>query len=258
MPEPHQPKQPRPFLRGFRLALEGMKLALHSSEIGTAYLKLAGAVFLLALVISSGSIWALWANTAPSPDASVWIAVGLWALRIVGSLVALLVGPLLAIFTVNIVFPMFNKGVFLAGLRTIDPERAAALGAKPGMPLGPSIGIAIWRLIKFVTLSLCCLLVGLIPVVGTIAGTVGQAWLTARTVAWELLDPYFDCLDIRHAEQQVFVRRHQDALLGFGLPISLMLAVPIVGPLLFGLAQVAGAMFVARELPVDPRERRPA
>jgi hypothetical protein len=50
------------------------------------------------------------------------------------------------------------------------------------------------------------------------------------------------------------IGRHQKALLGFGLPIALLFGIPIVGPLLFGLAQVAGAMFVARELPVDPRE----
>ncbi|KIG13510.1 hypothetical protein DB30_08022 [Enhygromyxa salina] len=255
MPEPHQPKQPSPYVRGFRLALEGMKLALRSPDVGSAYLKLAGAVFVLTLVISSGSIWGLWASTAPAADASTWMLIGLWALRIVGSLLALMVGPLLAIFTVNIVFPMFNKGVFLAGLRAIDPDRAAALGAKPGMPFWPSVGIALWRLAKFLVLSLCCLLIGLIPVVGTIVGTVAETGLAARTVAWELLDPYFDCLDIRHAEQQAFVKRHQPALLGFGLPIALMLAIPIVGPLLFGLAQVAGAMFVARELPVDPRER---
>ena len=36
---------------------------------------------------------------------------------------------------------------------------------------------------------------------------------------------------------------------------ALMLAIPIVGPLLFGLAQAAGAVLVAREIPVDPRER---
>ena len=250
-----QQEQPSPYVRGFRIAAEGMKTAFRSPEVGKAYIKVAAAVFLLSLVISGGSIWALWANTAASADAAMWLVVSMWALRIVGSLGALLIGPLLAIFTINIAFPMFNQGVFMAGLRAVDPKRAAALEAKPGMPLGPSVGIAIWRLIKFVLLSLCCLLIGLIPVVGTIIATVAQAWLTARTVAWELLDPYFDCLDIRHAEQRELVERHQKALLGFGLPISLMLAIPFVGPLLFGLAQAAGAMFVARELPIDPREQ---
>lgn len=252
MPEQHQPS---PYVRGFHLAVEGMKLAFHSPEVRKAYLKVAIAVFLLTLVISSGSIWALWTITAPSASAATWIVVGMWALRIIGALAALLIGPLLAIFTINIAFPVFNQAVFMAGLRVVDPERAAALEAKPGMPLRAAMGIAVWRLIKFVVLSLCCFLIGLIPVVGTIIGTLAQAWLTARTVAWELLDPYFECLDIRYAEQRTFVERHQKAMLGFGLPISLMLAIPIAGPLLFGLAQVAGAIFVARELPVDPREQ---
>jgi uncharacterized protein involved in cysteine biosynthesis len=249
------PQQPTPYARGFHAAVEGMKIAFRSPEVGKAYLKVAAVVFVLSVVISAASIWALWANMDPSPDQAMWLIVGIWALRIIGSLIALLIGPILAIFTVNIAFPMFNQGVFIAGLRAVDPDRAAALEAKPGMPLGPAIGIATWRLVKFVGLSLCFFAIGLIPVIGTIIGTVGQAWLTARTVAWELLDPYFDCLDIRYAEQGQFVARHQKAMLGFGLPISLMLAIPIVGPLLFGLAQAAGAIFVARELPIDPREQ---
>ena len=117
-----------------------------------------------------------------------------------------------------------------------------------------SIAIPTWRLIKFLLLTLCLMIVGLIPVIGTIIATATQAWLTARAVAWELVDPYFECLDIRHAEQREFINKHQKLLIGFGLPISLMLAIPLVGPLLFGLAQAAGAVLVAREIPIDPRE----
>ncbi|PRP90123.1 Etoposide-induced protein [Enhygromyxa salina] len=244
-----------PYVRGFRIAADGMKVAVGSADVRRAYLKVVAVIFVLSLAISSGSIWALWANTAPAVDAALWLVVTMWVVRVVGVVVALLIGPLLAIFTVNIAFPFFNEGVFMAGLRVLDPDRAAALAAKQGMPLGPAMGIATWRLIKFLGLSLCFLLIGLIPVVGTIAGTLGELWLAARTVSWELLDPYFGCLDIRHAEQREIVGRHQKALLGFGLPISLMLAIPIAGPLLFGFAQVAGAAFVAKELPVDPRER---
>ena len=75
-----------------------------------------------------------------------------------------------------------------------------------------------------------------------------------RTLGWDLLDPYFDCLDIRHAEQREFVDRHERALMGFAVPVALVFAIPFIGPLLFGFAQAAGAVFVARELPVDPRE----
>lgn len=249
------PQAPSPYTRGFRAAVDGMKLALRSEDVGRAYLRVAAVIFALTVVIDTAAIWGLFRVTIPEPDAAMWLVVLLWVARVVGIVGSLLIGPLIAIFTINIAFPVFNKEVFLAGMRIVDPERAAALAAKPGMPLRIAIGIPLWRLVKFLGLSLGLLLLGLVPVIGSIAAAVLQTWLTARTVAWELMDPYFDCLDIRYAEQKQFIARMQKPLLGFGLPVSLLLAIPVIGPLTFGLAQVAAATFVAREFPVDPRER---
>jgi CysZ protein len=243
-----------PFFRGFRLALEGMKTAFRSREVRRAYLEAVAIIFVLGLGFAAAAIWALWTYGPPEPGAALWLVITLWIACVVGTLLALLLGPLLAIFVVNIAFPFFNVGVFMAGMRVIDPERAAGLEGKPGMPMAPAAGIATRRLLKFLLLSVVFFAIGLIPVVGTILGTVGELLLAARTIAWELLDPYFDILDIRYAEQKEIVARHKRALLGFGLPVSLMLGIPLVGPFLFGLAQVAGAAFVASELPVDPRE----
>ena len=246
-----------PYKRGFGLALEGLKLAQSSPEVGRAYLKVAGVIFALSLIISGGGIWALWTFAVPPADAAWWWSIGAWLLRVLGSLGALLVGPILAIFTVNIAFPLFNRGVFMAGLRAIDPARADAIDAHEGMPVTVAAAIATRRLAVFVGLSLMFFVVGLIPVIGIVLGPLGQLWLGARTLSWELLDPYFDCLDIRYAEQREIVDAHKKTLLGFGLPIALIFAFPLLGPLLFGLAQAAGAVFVARELPVDPREAAP-
>jgi CysZ protein len=252
MPEPVK----SPFVRGFHLAVDGMKLASRSPEVGRAYLRASLLIFALGLLLASGSIWALWANTVPAADAGTWMVVLMWTARVVGSLAAFVLGPLLAVFIVNIGFPFFNQQVFMAGMRVADPERAALLEGKQGMSLPRAIGLALWRFVKFLGLSVLLFLVGLVPVVGTVIAPVGSVLLAARTVSWELLDPYFEMLDIRHAEQRVLVGQHQKLLLGFGLPIALLLGIPIVGPLLFGLAQVAGAVLVARELPIDPRERQ--
>lgn len=244
----------RPFIRGLRIALDGVRLALGSDEIRRAYLRVSLIVFALAVLITGGSSWALWTCTDPSPDASWWLVLGLWLARIIGTLAACLLGPLLAIFIVNIGFPLFNREVFMAGLREADPQRAALLEHKNAMRLSRAIGLSLWRLVKFMVLGLMLFLIGLVPVVGTIVASVGGLLLAARVVSWELLDPYFEALDIGHGEQRELINRHAPALLGFGLPIALMFAIPLVGALLFGLAQVAGAVFVARELPVDPRE----
>jgi len=247
-------RPPSPYARGFRAAVDGIRLALRSEAVGRAYLRVAAVIFTVTVALDIGGIWGLFALTRPAEDAALWLIIGLWVARIVGTIATLLIVPLLAILLVNVAFPFFNQGVFLAGLRAVDPDRADALAAKPGMPLAPAIGISVWRLIKFVVLIIGLFLLNFVPVVGSIVAALAQLWLTARTVAWELLDPYFDCLDIRYAEQQTMVASLQKPLLGFGLPVALLLAIPVIGPLGFGLAQAAAGTFVARELPVDPRE----
>jgi CysZ protein len=249
-----KPQSPSPYTRGFRAAVDGMRLALRNEEVGKAYLRVAALIFVLTLVIDTAAIWALFHYTAPAPGAELWMLVLLWTARVIGTVAGLLIGPILAIFSVNILFPVFNVEVFLAGMKVVDPERAERLAAKPGMPLRVSVAISAWRLVKFILLSLGLLLLGLVPVVGSVLAAILQLLLTARTVAAELMDPYFESLDIRHAEQKQFVARHQKLLLGFGFPVALMLAIPVVGPLAFGLAQAAAAVFVASEIPIDPRE----
>lgn len=171
----------RPIARGFRAAIDGMKAALRNEDLGRAYLRVAAVIFLLTILIDGAALWALFHFTVPPGDAAWWLVVLLWTARVIGTIGSLLIGPLLAIFTVNIAFPVFNKEIFLAGLRIIDPERADALAAKPGMPLSVAVGIPLWRLFKFLILSLGLLLLGLIPVVGSIAAAILQTWLTART-----------------------------------------------------------------------------
>lgn len=242
-----------PYSRGARAAVDGMQLALRSKDVGGAYLRAAAVIFALTVVIDIGTIWSLFHFTSTAADAPPWLVVVVVVARVIGTIALLLIGPLLAIFTVNTLFPVFNKELFLAGLRAVDPARAAALAAKPGMPLASAMGIALRRMIKFLLLSIALFVLSLVPVIGLVA-TVVQLWLTARTVAWELMDPYFDCLDIRHAEQKRFIEHLNKPLLGFGFPVALLFAIPIAGPLCFGLAQAAAATFVAREFPVDPRE----
>ncbi|HVI00689.1 MAG TPA: EI24 domain-containing protein [Enhygromyxa sp.] len=247
------PLQQSPYSRGARAALDGIKIALRSNEVGKAYLRAAAVIFALTVVIDIGTIWGLWHFTTPATNAELWLVVVLWIARVIGTLGLLLIGPLLAIFTVNTAFPVFNKELFLAGLRDVDPARAAALAAKPGMGIPTAIGISLRRMLGFLLLSAALFVLGFVPVIGIVA-TGLQLWLTARTLAWELMDPYFDCLDIRFAEQKQFIARLHKPLLGFGFPIVLLFAIPFVGPLCFGLAQAAAATFVAREFAIDPRE----
>ncbi|GEM_PF-956089 len=241
----------RAFSRGFRAAIDGLKTAFSNAEARAAYLRATAGLFVLAVVFTGAGIGALFTTTVPGSDAAVWVVIVLWIARVSGTLLALVIGPLVALFAVNIVFPSLNQDLFMAGLRAVDPGRAERITQGPGMSARASAWGATRRLFRFAWMSAGFLLLNLVPVVGSVAGIAGQGWLNARSLAWELMDPYFDCLDISYQGQLDFVERHRHALLGFGLPLSLMFAIPFLGPLLVGLGQGAVGTFIVREI-ADP------
>jgi len=113
------------------------------------------------------------------------------------------------------------------------------------------------RLALFFGMSILAFVFSLLPVIGSIGGPVIQTYLTSRSIGWEMLDPYFDKLGWRFDDQRRFVDEHQSHLVGFGLPITLLMMIPIAGPLIFGLAQAAAAVLVGEVLE-RPAEAPPA
>lgn len=241
------------FSQGVRAAFAGMKVALSDAGVRAAYLRVMLGLLALTLVLDVLGVWGVVSLFDPAAFEG-WKSFAMLGLRVVGIVLVLVGGPILALLTMNVVFPFFNEPMFMAGLRAVDPARAERVAAGPGMPIATSAGIALTRLLRYVGLTIVLLLIGLVPVVGGLVAAIGQALLTARTVSWELMDPYFDRLDIRGPEQREFVARHRDALLGFGLPLALLLAIPLLGPLLFGLVQGAAGTFLVRMIPPHERE----
>jgi uncharacterized protein involved in cysteine biosynthesis len=119
----------------------------------------------------------------------------------------------------------------------------------PSLPLWRNALDSVIRLTRFAGLTIALLLLALIPGVGPIVAGPLQLYFTARALTWELLDPFFERGALRLRAQREFVAEHRLALLGFGLPLALLLAVPLLGPLLFGLAQAAAAQLVHDALP---------
>jgi uncharacterized protein involved in cysteine biosynthesis len=91
-----------------------------------------------------------------------------------------------------------------------------------------------------------------VPVVGSIGGPVLQAYFTARALGWELLDPYFEKLQMSFDAQHVFVKQHRAPLVGFALPYCFVMAIPLLGPFAFGLAQAAAGVFTREILETPP------
>lgn len=236
---------------GVSLALRGLRLALASSAVRRLYLRLALALTVTAALLVAGLGYVIWA-VIPAPT-SAWLAVLAWSLRVVATAVTLLVAPLLALFLVNIVLPFLGEDVFLAGLRAVDPARADELAAARGTALATAVGSSVRRLLYFVGVSVAIFGVALVPVFGVVLGPLAQLWFTARMLSWELLDPYFERRGIDYGGQRAAMKAHRATMFGFGAPWAMLLAIPVVGPLGFGLAQ-AGAALLVREV-LEPGER---
>lgn len=232
------------FTAGFSAAWSGMRLASHSAELRRTYVQLVLALLVTATLLDVAGIWAVLHLTPIGDDTAWWELVLLWVVRVVGIVVVLLAAPLVGLGVVNLAFPFLGERVFLAAMRVVSPARAEQLAALPGLPLATAMGVAALRLLVFVATGVVAFVVSLVPVVGQVLGPVLQGYLGARGLAWELLDPYLDKLQLGFSAQRAFVAAHRPALVGFGLPLMLVMAIPVVGPLSFGLAQGAAALLV--------------
>jgi len=229
---------------GAALALRGLRMALASAEVRRVYLHLALTLVATSVALMAGLGWAIW-TLIPSPDdPAVWLAVLLWTLKVGGTALAMMAAPLLALFIVNIVFPFLGERVFMAGLKCVDPGRAAEFEAAGGVGFRSSVASSLRRLLYFIGITMLTFGITLVPVFGVVLGPAAQLWFASRMLSWELLDPYFERRGLAYAGQKAVVNSHKTAMFGFGAPWTLLLALPVVGPLGFGLAQAAAALLV--------------
>ena len=245
--DPAPSASPTGLAAGLAAAAAGLRLAVTRPAVRRAYAAIVGALWLLTTALQVGGLWLLWHLSAPGADpvgGLAWLA--LWLLRIGGGLIILLAAPVLAVLAVNLALPMLGERIFLAALDGAAPGLAADLRSRPGRPLLASMAASARRLLRFVALTALAAAVGLVPVAGGLAGPALAAYAGAHLLTRELLDPYFDRAGLDEATSRQILRRTRHALLGFGLPYSLAMAVPLVGPLLFGLAQAAAAALVTR------------
>ena len=261
---------------GFRAAGRGLRRVLGNREVGKTYLKLVAVLFVLAALLDVAGIWAVLHFVPIDGSESWWAQLGLWLLRIAGIVVVVFSAPLLALFTTNTAFCFEDADCDDSdictvddcqffhchytyrpeGVRTVNPARADELAALPGLPLSVSVPQNLIRMALFIGLSIAAFLSSFIPVVGPFLGPVLQAYFTARLLGWEMLDPYFEKLEVRFDAQHDFVRQHRGPLVGFALPFSLVMSIPLVGPLLFGVAQAAAGMMVVEVLEGTPEQPR--
>ncbi|ACY12820.1 EI24 domain-containing protein [Haliangium ochraceum] len=258
-------------LRGVFAALGGLRAALGNRAVYAVYFRFTLTLLVLSLVLLGGLGALVWWLTEPASaqgaaasaqgaaaadqggllaeyGLDALVGGGLWVLRVLGLLIAALASPLIAFLLIGIVFPVFAETLFFAGLRVMAPKRAHELEAAPGLAFLPSLWKSLRLLLHLLGYTVIALLLGIIPVVGVVLGPVVQFWGTGKVLGWELLDPYFSKRSMRYPAQREYVGARGFAFVGFGLPWMLVLAIPVIGPLLFGLAQASAPALLVRVL----------
>jgi len=96
-----------------------------------------------------------------------------------------------------------------------------------------------WHFSKY---SLGLAAISAVPFLGPAIAFAGQTFLVADRLGYNLLSVYTsDCRGMRYTEEKMWMRARKFSLLGFSVPFTLLMSVPLVGPFIGGLAQAAAA-----------------
>ncbi len=231
----------KPLFAGLRSALVGARSALSHADVRRAYVRLVTVIAGFTVVLQSLGVWGLWTFTAH--DDGTDVGAGMWAVRVVGALVCLFVAPFAALVLTNVVFPLFGDAIFMASLRARNPHYADQLMRTPSLPVHAAAMASVRRLLLVGAAWLGLFALALVPGVNVMVPPVQLAF-TAYMLGWELLDPFFGQTGVPYRQQRDVLRGHRVGLIGFGLPWALVMSVPVLGPLCFGVAQAAAAQWV--------------
>lgn len=242
--------------RGLFAAVHGAGAALGNGDVRRVYFRFTLVLLVLSLLLGGLLGWAVWGLTAPE-SAGGYVAghfgdVVAALMRVAGLAIVALVSPLLAFLAVGLLIPVFSETLFLAGLRPLDPARAEALARAPGLSIAASVWKTVRLLVHLLSFTVLAFALSFVPFAGVVLGPAVQLWATGKILGWELLDPFFDKQRMAFAAQKQYVHRHIAGVVGFGVAWSFVLALPLIGPLFFGLAQAAAPMLLTRVLEPAP------
>jgi len=169
-----------------------------------------------------------------------------WAPGLIGQVLTVM--PLWAYVITKKRTPMASNKLFLDELERLSPQRAKELEQQ--MNTGEAVNKN-WRedvyhdlrtSWHFTRASLMWLAFSLIPIVGSVISWIGQTWLVADRMGWNLLSVYtISSKKMSYRQQKHWMRARKWRILGFTLPYMFLASIPFVGPIFLGLAQAATA-----------------
>jgi len=156
--------------------------------------------------------------------------------------------PLWAFVIVKKRYPMASNRLFLDELELLSPQRAKELEQQ--MNLDNSLNKfwmedlyhdlrTSWH---FTRASLIWLAFSIIPVFGSFITWIGQTWLVADRMGWNLLSAYtISAKKMSYRQQKHWMRARKWRIMGFTVPFVFLSSLPFIGPFFLGLAQAATA-----------------
>jgi len=169
-----------------------------------------------------------------------------WAPGIIGQVLTLI--PLWAFLITRKRSPMSANKMFLDELETLSPQRTQELTQQ--MKLEEGINKTwmedvyhdlrtSWHFTKY---SLMFMAFSVIPVVGSFITYLGQTWLVADRMGWNLLSVYtISAKKMSYRQQKHWMRARKWRIIGFTLPFMFLASIPFIGPLFLGIAQASTA-----------------
>lgn len=73
-----------------------------------------------------------------------------------------------------------------------------------------------------------------------------QGWLSTRALTRELLEPYFARINFSDSQKREWFNEREGVLFGFGLAFYLAIRLPLIGPLVYGIATASAAFLITK------------
>jgi hypothetical protein len=169
-----------------------------------------------------------------------------WAPGLLGQ--TLTVIPLWAYVITKKRTPMASNQLFLDELERLSPQRAKELEQQMRTEevVNRNWLEDVYHDLRtswhFTRASLMWLAFSIIPVVGSLISWLGQTWLVADRMGWNLLSVYtISAKKMSYRQQKHWMRARKWRIIGFTLPYMFLSSIPFIGPFFLGLAQAATA-----------------
>lgn len=210
------------------------------------------AAVLVPFFFSLGSLTA-WVTPFADGWDPLWATVLRSAIGVVAAIAALVLASVIFTALTLLIGDPFYQRIW----RTIETDLGGEVPPGDGS-LRIALGESVRLILLGALIALLALVVGLLPVVGTVGAAVLSVLLTGRVLARELTGRALNARDIPTAERSRLFAAHRARLLGFGTATQLCFMLPL-GAVFVMPTAVAGATLLARDLlTAGPPEHPPA